>query len=336
MVDDNIVQMPLPLERLATQIKRDISRCKEGRQQWADAAFDLCVHLAEARQHHRADIAFGEWCEANGFGENVINHQTRAAAIAMGRDPEAMRKCFEATRRHSLLHIHNSEFPWFTHVCKPTGRSRKSRRTSSPELQLAREAVRPLVEQGEPISRTKLAEKLGVSVSTIHEADHQERGRLEGIAEVKAAAIEPLASAEMRPTTKQRYDAALRAAEKRLRAEIIEQVNQEFDVYLKHWKARIARSDRIIASHKGVMSRKQFRLVLAGLHPDHNTFAQAEAAFELFKQLEDVLVKPDELSIGGPALPETIAEMMEAKRQATAARKTKRATWTGGNNDDAL
>ena len=62
--------------------------------------------------------------------------------------------------------------------------------------------------------------------------------------------------------------------------------------------------------------------MLAGLHPDHNSFAQAQQAFELFKGLETVLVKSEEQPISdAPPLPKSIAEMMEAKRQAAEARR---------------
>jgi hypothetical protein len=58
----------------------------------------------EARGHHKADIAFGEWCEANGFGENVINHQTRAAAIAMGLTFAVISAVSAARNRFSAAH----------------------------------------------------------------------------------------------------------------------------------------------------------------------------------------------------------------------------------------
>jgi hypothetical protein len=38
--------------------------------------------LVQARDEFTANIEFGLWCDSNGFGADVLNHQTRAAAIA--------------------------------------------------------------------------------------------------------------------------------------------------------------------------------------------------------------------------------------------------------------
>ena len=45
-----------------------------------------------------------------------MNHQDRAAAIAMGREPEALRACLEATGRRSLQWIYRFEFSEFAEV----------------------------------------------------------------------------------------------------------------------------------------------------------------------------------------------------------------------------
>jgi len=108
--DSNVVPMPTPLDRLAARIKAGLARSAAGRQEWVEGQIDLCTALAEARDQFPANIAFSKWCEASGVGKDVINHQTRAAAIKMGRDPDRLRKCLEATERSSLEKIHR--FDW--------------------------------------------------------------------------------------------------------------------------------------------------------------------------------------------------------------------------------
>jgi len=108
--DSNVVPMPTPLDRLAARIKSGLARAKAGRQEWIEGQIDLCTALAEARDQFPHNTAFGKWCEANGVGKDIIDHQNRAAAIAMGRDPVALRKCLEATERTALRYIYSNEF----------------------------------------------------------------------------------------------------------------------------------------------------------------------------------------------------------------------------------
>jgi hypothetical protein len=125
MNNENIVQMPTPLERLAGLIQQDLQHCQhgitkteEGRRQWRDGAYALCLHLAEAKGHYPANIEFGRWCNDNGFGEDVINHDTRAAAIDMAKEPEALRACLDATKRSSILTVQRFDFPVLTKLSK--------------------------------------------------------------------------------------------------------------------------------------------------------------------------------------------------------------------------
>ncbi len=50
------------------------------------------------------------------------------------------------------------------------------------------------------------------------------------------------------------------------------------------------RSSRPLNGKRGVMSRDQFKRILAALHPDHNKFEQATEVFQLFNEMESVLV----------------------------------------------
>ena len=114
-------------------------------------------------------------------------------------------------------------------------------------------------------------------------------------------------------SVRKRYEAALRKARKELREEITAEINAVYDVYVKRRHERDVWAERIIASHKGLISKDAFRKIKACLHPDHNTFAHAADALRIFSDLEKILVKPDEPA-AGPPLPTTAAELM-ARRQ---------------------
>ena len=115
---DNVLHMPSLLERLADKLRGLLARDATNRQEWVEIQMGKCLTLAEMRGQIPPNIEFGRWCDENGFGKDVLKHHTRAAAIEMGREPEALRACLEATQRRSLLHIYKNEFPRFTHVCK--------------------------------------------------------------------------------------------------------------------------------------------------------------------------------------------------------------------------
>jgi hypothetical protein len=322
---DNVVMMPRASDLLARQIQYDLERCKaankktkEGQREWITAAYDLCLNLAEAKRQHPALIEFGQWCTDNGFGEDRLHYQVRAVAIAMGQQPEALRKCLDATERQSLREIYRLEFPGFDSAVKTTKPS--ARKQVSIKTAAVRAAVKPLIDENKPVQRDRLSRELGVGRATVERAEHYASGRLDGLREAESKlTIIPLSPAEMKPTVQQRYEAALRMAKIQIRHELMTEVKAEVyrdfeDIYLKHWREKCTHAERIIASHKGVLSRKDFRIVLAGLHPDHNKFEQAGAAFELFKGLESVLVKPDAPVLAGPPLPETVEELLARRK----------------------
>jgi len=275
---------------------------------------DAIRQLAEARDapELKADIAFSRWCEDNGFGEDVLNKNERAAAIAMGREPEALRQCLETTTRSSLQYIYHSEFSRFPYVRKPRNRRRQPSLLGAPPRQRKKaEAVYDeLAAGGAPISVRELAEKAGVSEATAAKALLVKRVEAE---------TEPLDPAAMRATMRKRYEATVRAAKKALHEEITAEVTaaicHEYDGYLVHLREREAWAQKIIAGHNGFMSRDIYRKIKACLHPDHNTFTHAAEALNLFTELEAVLVKPEGPVFSGPPLPTTAAELMARRRQ---------------------
>lgn len=308
MINENVIQLPTPLERLAAAIRGHFARDAQNREEWIAIQEAICRDLAAARDAFPADIEFGQWCADNGFGEGVVNRDTRAAAIAMGREPEALRKCLEATGRRSLQHIYRAEFERFRQVTKPAIR-RKSKLQlprPSPKLELARDAIDKLQTDGAKVTVRSVAEAAQVSVVTADKAIVQRRAEAE---------LDPLDPAEMRQSMRKRFELAVRKARAELRDEVVAEVNREYDVYVRRTSERCARADRIIASHRGVMSREAFRKIKACLHPDHNSFKYAAEALQLFGELEDALVKADEDAGSSPPLPMSAAELMARRRR---------------------
>src|SRR6188508_2733945 len=107
---DNVLPLPTRIERLVKLIQSDLARQANGDREWIEGSYDLCLHLVELREQYPGDAEFGRACEGHGFGKSVLNHQTRAAAIAMGREPEALQQCLEATERRSIRVIYEQEF----------------------------------------------------------------------------------------------------------------------------------------------------------------------------------------------------------------------------------
>jgi hypothetical protein len=223
----------------------------------------------------------------------------------MGREPEALRACLEATTRRSLREIYRLEFSRFSSPAKPTKRRKKK---PAPQLEKALAAVDDLQIGGDLITEKRVSEAAGVSSATAHIAIQMRR-------EDVPAPAEPLKPAEMRQSMRKRYEATLRQARKELREEVTAEVTGEYDVYVRRLNERHIWAEHIIAGHQGVMSRDAFRKIKACLHPDHNTFKYAAEALQTFSELERVLVKPDEPAVSGPALPTTAAELMARRRQ---------------------
>jgi hypothetical protein len=305
MADENVVRLPNELDRLAGRLRDYLKRDDSIRAEWIEIQEGICLTLAEARAKFSADIEFGAWCDDNGFG---VDYQTRAAAIAMGREPEALRACLQVTERRSLRTIYKLEFERFDNGVKPSPRRKHPKLDlfQTPEIERAKEAYDQLSASGDQPTVQDVAKAAGVSRTPATAAVAFRLG------EAQPPAVPP---DEMPATMRKRYEAAIKKARAEIREELKAEVFKELDVLLQHAKERSERADRILASHKGVMTRDIFRKIKACLHPDHNTFALAGDVLQIFSDLEGVLVKPDEPPSGAPPLPATVAELMARRRR---------------------
>lgn len=160
--NENIVQLPSVLERLATRLKTYLNRDATNRHEWIEIQEGICCTLAEAREEIGADIPFGQWCKDNGFDK--INDHDRAAAIKMGNDPIALHACLEVTERRSLRLIYKNDFGRFGSATKPNSRRKvKPEHKPSPEFIKAKAAIAELQAEGATVSHKAVRERAGVS-----------------------------------------------------------------------------------------------------------------------------------------------------------------------------
>ena len=298
MENENVVQIPSLLDRLWDKLRACVMRESANREEWVALQLTKCATLVEVRDQFTADIAFGQACKDNGFSEDVLSHETRAAAIAMGREPEALSACLKATTRNSLLTIYREEFGRFRSTSKPTSRrtapAKPKPNKLAPERRMnatlqAEAAAKAVLDEGKTYA--EVSAETGFSSTVLRSAIAREEGRREA-----------LADSEIRPTdlpltAQQKLEIAIRRHLKKLDLEFEERVRlkvlADTKSRLEWMKEKEDRANKIIDSHKGIFSRQDYRKILACLHPDHNTFQFAAEALQTFIKHEKVLVKPD-------------------------------------------
>ena len=50
---------------MATRIKGELKKAEKHDAGWREATINLCLFLAEERDRHESNIAFGQWIDAN-------------------------------------------------------------------------------------------------------------------------------------------------------------------------------------------------------------------------------------------------------------------------------
>ena len=303
---DNVHPLPTRIDRLVTLIRSDLARQAEGDRAWVEGSYSLCLHLVEMREQFPGDTEFGRACEAHGLGKDVLNHQTRAAAIAMGREPDALRACLDATKRHSLRHIYAEEFGRFTRLGKAERpRSKKPPRAMKEEH--AAEVYDRLTAEGRSFTRQDLADEAGVSKGTAARVFFKRENQ----------PVTPLDPTTVAPSVRERMDAWQRAERKRLRAEIELEVRtifeKEFAARSAHLMERVAWAEKALNRYDGLMPKEDYQTIVKCLHPDTKPDDKLKAAaFRLFTKHKDILIKP-ELKLSGPPLP-SLGELLARRR----------------------
>jgi hypothetical protein len=349
MTDNNIIPMPTALDRCAAKIRAALDRQDKSREAWIASSLDLCVGLAAARAEFPDNVGFGRWCEANGFGENVLNHQTRAAAVNMGNDLPALQAALAMTKRSSLETIYRMEFDSFTNVRK-TPRKQKGvdmRRTPpAPKVQAALDAYDKLAGQGLDPTGQQVAKEAGVSVGTAARAVVQRQ--LE--AQISKSPLPKDAQVEISRTVaaeKRRLEKEYADRVKKMEEDFRIRVHEEaeawvFEHHFPSWARQIQDAARIRAAHRGLWTKQQYYLIVKCLHSDRRNAvsnADLDAAFRLVHEAEAVLRRQDAADPNHPKpmpLPKTLSEMLKMKKQVKeerAAQRKARAAARGKGTD---
>jgi hypothetical protein len=306
---DNSANLVDNLERLAHGIKRALERREGGRSEFIEGTIDAAIKLHTARHDRRftSHRAFGQWCEANGIGNDVLKKNERAALIEMAGRPDEFRAMFAASTRNSIQTFHTDE--WRVRypnaritVPRPqrqTQEGQPRRRNSTgrqrPQEDRARDAVRESVVAGEPARARAVGEEIGVSHVIVEQAVAVERGRLELLQELD---VDP---ATLSMTARARLEVATRLMERRLQAEhaarmravdeeVRRRVVEEGREYLAMMQAREAEAQQQIDLSREYMNNRrplftndEYRTILMCLHPDGQRTADKLAeAFRLF------------------------------------------------------
>jgi len=305
------------LDLLADRIRQSIDQRETG---WVAATLDLCVALAEARAEFTANDEFGRWCDASGF---ALNHQDRAAAVAMGKETDRARQVLEATERRSLQHIYQHEFR-LTHVSKTDVDTTK--RTSAPKpvnekRQRAFAAYDEIAaDKGRKPTFAEVQQAAGVS-NTVARA----------VFTTRAAEASVQAEAKPAPT-----DAELDAIEASLPPAIQEEIRRVvlrrrrkwedetgITLYMKQIESMMT---MFTTPSYAVMYRAEYNTIMRCLHPDtarSRSDAELAEGFRLFtyyklKILNDEEERAEARRKLRANMPKTLADMIARKNKKTA------------------
>lgn len=206
------------------------------------------------------------------------------------------------------------QLPQSVAVERRTGRDGRSRRTETPRLNRARDAVREAVQNNRPVNARRVAAQTGISHVTVETAVAAERAAQEVRAEIENPA-------NLSASSRERFDRAVAAMKRQLErerqslidAEVRRLINEQI---LPLHAERQARADRIIAAARdGIFSNSEYRLILSSLNPGTRLGVSDERlakAFNLVKENEFLLSKRERetRTPPGAAFPTSYEELM--------------------------
>jgi len=325
------------LNTLAEKIKVAIDQRESG---WVTATLDLCIYMAEARAAFLRDIEFGEWWDAHEF---QLNKDDRAAAIAMGQEPDRTRQVLEATTRRSLRLIYAYEFrvlsaekPPKAAKPKPVSAERArafaayDRRKAAGE-ELTWEAVRLEAGTGHTVVR---------AVFTIRELEEQiaaeappprpvEPERSKAVEELDAARVAQLAS--MTAAQRKQFDARVAEYRQQLADTMAAQLSAgiakwEEETGIALYMKRLEKLETMFTTPRNaIMHKTEYNTILRCLHPDtghSRTDEERGEAFRTFAHYKLKMVNDEEERERArrelrSSMPKTLTEMLARKKTKT-------------------
>ncbi len=284
------------LSDIASLIHESIARRDDATLSWAEATLDLCVSLAQARTKFPSNLEFGAWCEQCQF---KLNHQDRAAAVALGKHADAW-KILQSTNSRSLQLIHAEEFrvTSASNTEKPEEKQQVSKRSTA-----TKKRDEPEVEKAKGFFDDLKAEGKEPTIANIIK-ESEARGQRVG----KSAAS----------TAK-----AIRETEESIREEAKIEARKEIEDEEYFVRVYIEKLDEILKvlrfPQNNVMTRSEYKRLLIALHPDTwqlRTFDQVNEAFLILQKYEAKMVSDEPERKLSAAFPRTKEEMMARRNHA--------------------
>jgi hypothetical protein len=305
---------------------------------WPERNHQKCLDLVEARYQFKDHAEFGKWLDDGGI---KMSKDDRAAAIAMGKEPERLLKLLKETERRSLRMIYLNEWaPPFRSAAKSPPLSSPAPKVT-PEQERAARVIERRRSTGEPLDEKSVREEADVSSTPYRRAkavDDAEQVKVK-----EETPEEPLArSAEAK------VQAAINRETKRLQVDFDLAVRAEVKQRMDNYEFPRIRSeiDRVMQAMKNppfaVMWSHEYKKILAVLHPDNarpGNEAKHEEAFKIFSAYKPKIInlskEKDELDrrrrlANLPKFPETREEWEALKAKTKAERAAARAERAAG------
>jgi hypothetical protein len=204
---------------------------------------------------------------------------------------------------------------------------------ATPQLDKAREIIRPIIEAGEPLLTRKLQDEHGISHAIFETAYHAES--------ILRDASSPIDWSTAPGPVQDKIKAVIERERAKLKAEIERDrrvMEQAFDerviarakeiieaTMLPAWRRELSLLVAQVTNRKPVLTERQFKRVYKALHDDTwDKIDKSERAesFQTWHELKNVLVGEKENPIAGKyKLPSSVDDLMKMRAAASAARK---------------
>lgn len=176
-------------------------------------------------------------------------------------------------------------------------------------------------------SYSEAGAEVGASNIVVRTSVAREEGRREHKEEAQAETF------ELNVSDREKLHRAIKQAVKKLEADFERRVQDEIrqrieDVVLPQYQKEMDDARQIIESRRGIMTRRNYRRILAWLHPDRIADSeqkkQITEMFAFFSTLELVLCDEQEMTTQAGAMPRNYADLVKAREAVKAARRNQK------------
>ena len=281
-----VVKMPDLLERLAKRLTATLAKDSKVRSEWVETKLEQAEVLATAKGQFPNTKKFGEWLNANGFGDNIIPHEARAALIDFGTDLHRARMILERTESWSVRLVHKNEW---------NGRLSSAAKSPSrgPRMAAGKAFVQAYeAERGKLPSEDEIAEGANTSRSTAHTISVAFKSRRND--ELNPVKFTKAQDAHCEARIKAGVKAKMKEMESEFSARVVAENKRQIDILFPNLEKMQNEAERqkelyetIINNHKPVFTETEFNDIRFCLHPDNSASTERRAhAFKTFNLMK--------------------------------------------------